>query len=111
VSARKASGSRKARAIAPDSGAALAFDTLSIREVAQRHGQLKAMLERGANEIDLGALTSVDTAGLQLLLAAAHAAQARGMRLRLRGAQPLLSDATRILGMDAQLSALAQILP
>jgi anti-anti-sigma regulatory factor len=100
-------------AAAADAGGAktLAFETLSIREVGQRHLEIQSMLERGDTEIDVGALASVDTAGLQLLLAAAHAAQRRGLRLRLRGAQRLLSDAARLLGMEAQLGALAEIVP
>ncbi|MGA2023668.1 MAG: STAS domain-containing protein [Steroidobacteraceae bacterium] len=93
------------------SGGALALDTLSIREVARRHLELKAMLERGAAELDVSALGSIDTAGLQLLLATALAARARGLKLRLLGAQQLMSGAAEMLGLGAHLREIAEIVP
>ncbi|MGH8230430.1 MAG: STAS domain-containing protein, partial [Steroidobacteraceae bacterium] len=81
------------------------------REVGEVAAQLKALLERGATEVDAGALETVDTAGLQLLLAAAAAARRRGLTLKLVGAQRLHQGAATALGLAEQLSAGAQILP
>jgi anti-anti-sigma regulatory factor len=85
--------------------------SLSIREVGDFAVRLKALLEGGATEIDAGALETVDTAGLQLLLAAAAAARRRGLTLKLVGAQRLYQGAATALGLAEQLSAGAQILP
>src|SRR5580700_211468 len=47
--------------------------SLSIREVGERAAQFKALIAAGSAEVDAGKLESIDTAGLQLLLAAAAA--------------------------------------
>lgn len=83
---------------------------LSIREVSERQRQLQAMLQAGAAEVDAGALASIDTAGLQLLLAAAAAAQARGLKLKLIGGEKLLQGAARALGLAEHLGAAAEVL-
>src|SRR5580700_11018817 len=44
--------------------------SLSIREVGERAAQFKALIAAGSAEVDAGKLESIDTAGLQLLLAA-----------------------------------------
>src|SRR5579863_1204925 len=55
--------------------------SLSIREVSECAAQLKALFAAGSAEVDAHELQSIDTAGLQLLLAAAAAAQRRGLKL------------------------------
>jgi ABC-type transporter Mla MlaB component len=85
--------------------------SLSIREVGERAAQFKALIASGSAEVDAGKLESIDTAGLQLLLAAAAAARRRGLTLRLHGAGSLGSGAASALGLADQLAATAEILP
>jgi anti-anti-sigma regulatory factor len=85
--------------------------SLSIREVKEYATQLKAMLAAGPIEIDATKLESIDTAGIQLLLVAAAAAQRRGFTMKLRGAQGIRTGAARSLGLNEHLAELAEILP
>jgi anti-anti-sigma regulatory factor len=85
--------------------------SLSIREVGERAAELKGLLATGSAVIDARQLESVDTAGLQLLLAAAAAARRRGLTLKLLGAGDLRSGAADALGLAEQLAATAEILP
>jgi anti-anti-sigma regulatory factor len=85
--------------------------SLSIREVGECALQLKTMLSSGATDIDASKLESIDTAGIQLLLAAATTAQRRGFKLKLLGAQGLKTGAARSLGLQEHLGELAEILP
>jgi ABC-type transporter Mla MlaB component len=85
--------------------------SLSIREVGERAAQFKAMFACGSAEADAGKLESIDTAGLQLLLAAAAAARRRGLSLKLHGAEQLHSGAAGALGLAEHLAAAAEILP
>jgi anti-anti-sigma regulatory factor len=85
--------------------------SLSIREVGECAAQLKGLLAKGPTDIDASRLESIDTAGIQLLLAAAAAAQRRGFKLKLLGAHGLKSGAARSLGLAEHLGELAEILP
>jgi ABC-type transporter Mla MlaB component len=85
--------------------------SLSIREVGERAAQFTALIATGSAEVDAGKLESIDTAGLQLLLAAAAAARRRGLTLRLHGAGSLNSGAASALGLADHLAATAKILP
>jgi ABC-type transporter Mla MlaB component len=85
--------------------------TLSIREVGERATQIKAMFAAGAAEVDARMLESVDTAGLQLLLAAAAEARRQGLKLKLLGAERLNAGAAGALGVAEHLAAAAEILP
>jgi ABC-type transporter Mla MlaB component len=85
--------------------------SLSIREVGERAAQFKAMFACGSAEADAGKLESIDTAGLQLLLAAAAAARRRGLNLKLHGAEQLHSGAAGALGLAEHLAVAAEILP
>jgi ABC-type transporter Mla MlaB component len=85
--------------------------SLSIREVSERAAQLRAQFAAGSAEVDVGMLESVDTAGLQLLLAAAAGARRRGLKLKLLGAERLNTGAARALGVAEHLAAAAEILP
>lgn len=105
----------RSQAAAPGEGSAAGAlqlgSSLSIREVAERAAQLKGLFVAGAAEVDVGKLESIDTAGLQLLLAAAAAARGRGLTLRLLGAERLNSGAAGALGLAEHLAAVAEILP
>ena len=70
-----------------------------------------ALFAAGSADVDAHQLESVDTAGLQLLLAAAAAARRHGLTLKLRGAASLNSGAAVALGLADHLSATAEILP
>jgi anti-anti-sigma regulatory factor len=60
--------------------------TLTILQVAEYRRTLLAALEGGAElEVDAGALTEIDVAGLQLLEAAHQSALHRGVALRFPG--------------------------
>jgi anti-anti-sigma regulatory factor len=82
--------------------------SLSIREVGERAAQLKALFAAGSAVVDARKLESVDTAGLQLLLAAAAAARRRGLTLKLLGAGSLNTGAADALA--EHLAATAEIL-
>lgn len=79
--------------------------SLSIREVGAVCVQLQQSIEAGPVEIDLRGLESIDTAGVQLLLAAVLTARQRGSAVQWLGAEKLLSGAAGALGLDAQLAA------
>jgi ABC-type transporter Mla MlaB component len=84
--------------------------SLSIREVSECAVQLKSMLANGPLDVDVSRLETIDTAGIQLLLAAAAAAQRRGFKLKLLGGHALKGGAARSLGLSEHLSELAEIL-
>jgi ABC-type transporter Mla MlaB component len=96
---------------ASSAGALPLGSSLSIREVGERAAQLKALFAAGSAEVDACKLESIDTAGLQLLLAAAAAARRRGLALKLLGGERLNSGAARALGLADQLAAAAEMLP
>jgi anti-anti-sigma regulatory factor len=103
-----------AAATAAPSGTASALvlgASLSIREVGECAAQFKAMFAAGSAEVDARMLESVDTAGLQLLLAAAAAARRRGLTLKLLGAERLNAGPANALGLTDHLSAAAEIQP
>jgi ABC-type transporter Mla MlaB component len=110
TTATAAAGSAGA-ASAASAGPLALGSSLSIREVGERAAQLKALIAAGSAEVDARQLESVDTAGLQLLLAAAAAARRRGLTLKLHGAGSLHSGAASALGLADQLAATAAILP
>jgi ABC-type transporter Mla MlaB component len=100
------------KASAPSVGGTLTLGaSLSIREVGECATQLKALLAAGSVSVDAHQLESIDTAGLQLLLAAAAEARRRGLRLKLLGGENLNRGAAGALGLSEHLAAAAEILP
>jgi anti-anti-sigma regulatory factor len=85
--------------------------SLSIREVGECAAQIKTLLANGSMDVDAAQLESIDTAGMQLLLAAAVAAQRRGIKLRLLNAQGVKIGAAQSLGLTEHLVELAEIVP
>jgi len=83
---------------------------LTISEVREWGRALEAMLMAGAATVDARTLGTIDTAGLQLLLAAARSAQDRGLKLRMLGCARLLTGAADELGMGAQLNGALELL-
>ncbi len=80
--------------------------TLTISDVGDCR---RALLQTDAARLDARALRVVDTAGLQLLLAAGRAAQRRGERLAIDGAAGLLSGAAASLGLETALAAVLDL--
>jgi ABC-type transporter Mla MlaB component len=109
AAAARSPGAASAATVAR-AGALALGSSLSIREVGERAAQFKALIAAGSAEVDASQLESVDTAGLQLLLAVAAAARRRGLTLKLHGAGSLHSDAASALGLADQLAATAEIL-
>jgi len=85
--------------------------SLTIVEARLLQRSLKALIERGRAEADAHALTSVDTAGLQLLLAAGRAAREGGLPFKLFGARALLLDAATSLGLGSALTEVVELMP
>ncbi len=85
--------------------------SLSIRDVTNYAVQIKTLLDDGPVELDLKRVETIDTAGLQLLLAVAGDAERRGFRLRMHGAEAIRTGAAFALGLDGQLASLAEIVP
>ncbi len=74
--------------------------SLRIGEVEARRDMLLRQLDRGEPlRIDVGALQSVDTAGVQLLLAFRQEADRRGIPVDYCGESPELFNALRLLGL------------
>ena len=71
---------------------------LTIREVTAARRQLQRALAAGATAIDASAIALIDTAGLQLLLAAGN-----GGRLRYTAPSKALREAAQQLGLGAAL--------
>ena len=85
-------------AAAPSAGPALP-PSLDIREIAGTFEFLRSAVNCGVEDIDASRVTTVDTAGVQLLLAAGRTAAAHGRALRWVGASSTLLDAATKLGV------------
>ena len=83
--------------------------SLTIVETRTLQRSLKALLQRGRAEADAHALKAIDTAGLQLLLAAGRTARARGLTLKLSGARALLLEAATSLGLGRALTEVVEL--
>ncbi len=86
----------------PDEGEALAIEALEVDDVeACRPRLLEALEAGGPIRIDLGRLTRIDTAGLQLLLACRRAAEAAGRAFDCLAPPPFAVQAARLSGLVA----------
>ncbi len=86
----------------------LAMDTVPLRldpslRIEEVESRRNLLLERlrgpGPVMIDVSGLESVDTAGVQLLLACRREATRRGVQLEYCGESPALTDALQRLGL------------
>ncbi len=91
-------GKRAAVKRKPPPASAVLPACLTIREVSAVHKELCRALRAGATSIDAGAVALIDTAGLQLLLAAAV-----GGRVLCTDPSAALRAAAARLGLDAAL--------
>jgi anti-anti-sigma factor len=74
---------------------------LSIFTVAAIRERLLQALAEGADvEAGLGGVTEIDTAGVQLMLAAGKQAAAQGKTLRFADASPVVQDILNLCGLD-----------
>ena len=100
VASARPAAARASAATAPAAGALPALPAqLDIRDAGTTVGLLKAAIAGGAECIDASRVASVDTAGLQLLLAAGRMAAAHGRALRWEGASSALIEAACKLGV------------
>ncbi len=74
---------------------------LSIYRAAELKTVLLEALAQGALEIDLSAVSDIDTAGVQLLMLAKKTAQQNQHTLRLAGHSPAVLDAFELLNLAA----------
>lgn len=86
-------------------GAVIKLGTsLRIQDVTASRRLMERTLEEGTPvRIDLGGLTDIDTAGVQLLVAYAREAARRGIDIRWSGETSVLLNALRLLGMNGVL--------
>jgi len=79
-------------------------EALVLQTAAAVYPDFEQALDReGDLRIDAGAVTRVDTAGMQLLLALAHSARQRGRKLEIQNAGELIVGKAKILGFSADL--------
>jgi ABC-type transporter Mla MlaB component len=112
MSVKRKSGARPRRARAPGAPAEAALDAplpgaLTIRELGPLAARLRAAIDAGLTQIDASAVVTVDTAGVQLLVAATLGAARLGKELRWRAASPTLLQAATQLGLAASLGLAA----
>ncbi len=79
---------------------------LLIHDVMGRAAQLREALDAGLRSFDLGGVSAIDTAGVQLLLALAREAARRQSPLRLSGCTSVVLPAMRALGLAPELEPL-----
>jgi anti-anti-sigma regulatory factor len=83
--------------------------SLEIADVTEaRRRLLDALVGIRRLSLDVRPLTSVDTAGVQLLLALMRETQRRGIDFTCRGESPPLALALRALGLDGALEGAAR---
>jgi anti-sigma B factor antagonist len=79
--------------------------TLEIRDVDADHRMLTQALEAGTPlRIDLGGISAVDAAGVQLLLALKQEGMRRGIPIEFRGDSAAVKHALALLGLASELS-------
>lgn len=81
----------------------------TIYTAAEQGARLQGHLAECASlDLDLSAVSEIDSAGIQLLLWAARRAGAQGGRLRLLGHGDAVTAAVRLLQLDALLASADQ---
>lgn len=89
---------------AADTGEIALEASLEIADVTEaRRRLLDALVGVRSFSIDVRALTTIDTAGIQLLLAVSQECKRRGIELCCRGESPPLTLALRSLGLGGAL--------
>jgi anti-anti-sigma factor len=96
---------------APDTTpVALGPDMTIAQAAAWRDTLVDALCTASGNlALDLSAVTDIDSAGLQLLLATRRSLHERGAALTLAGLSPTVADALAVFGLDPQLDAVGPL--
>lgn len=96
------------RAVGADHGAAAVLcieGEMTIYQAGQHKAALLGALGQAALlELDLGAVTELDTAGLQLLMLLKDTARAHGKRLRLRAHSAAVAEVFALAGLAGHFS-------
>jgi anti-sigma B factor antagonist len=84
--------------------------------IAHAASQLEVLLEalhapEPAQSLDLSAVTEMDSAGLQLLLALRHSLRERQCELRVAAASPAVNEALRVYGLAQLAPAQREVSP
>jgi anti-anti-sigma factor len=77
----------------------------TVIRAAELRPLLSGGISAGARTLDLSHITEIDSAGLQLLIAARNSAARRGQELALRGAAPAVRALAGLYGLDENLHA------
>lgn len=83
---------------------ALSGEVTVFNANAVRDQLLGALKETGDLDVDLSEVTEIDTAGVQLILAARREAKARSKAVRFSGCSPVVLDVMGLLGLSAYLA-------
>lgn len=79
---------------------------LDVQHIEEARSRILAALAAGAPvTVDLSRIASIDTSGVQLLLALANEARKRGAELQLVGESAALTKALDVLGLRGTLDA------
>lgn len=78
---------------------------MTIYRAAELCAGMQAALGSGCFAMDLSAVTEIDSAGVQLLLAARKSARAKQRELELTGCSAPVAEALGLLGLDTGLAA------
>jgi len=73
---------------------------LTIQTAAEQYAVLRDLMARGLSAFDLSGVTEFDTAGVQILLAAAEKARTQGKALALHSAAPCVREILARYGLE-----------
>lgn len=80
----------------------------TIHQIGEHHHALLSAIQAGASTLDASGITEVDSAGLQLLVAARQSLQRQGRELHLIATSPCVREALSAYGLDANLHPVHQ---
>lgn len=78
----------------------------TIHAIAQQHEALKPVLDAGQHVLDASGITDMDTAGLQLLLAASHSLARQGLAMQIVAPSDSVKAVLQGWCLDAELQPL-----
>jgi anti-anti-sigma regulatory factor len=92
------------RSLSTPASSAIRVENLSIAHVRDLHAAVCSRADAGGTLVlDLAAVDTIDTAGIQLLIAIHQDASRRGQAVELSGMPDAASSAIRLLGMANEL--------
>lgn len=78
----------------------------TIHAIAQQHEALRPMVGAGQHVLDASGITDMDSAGLQLLLAASQSLARQGLALQIVAPSDAVKAVLQGYGLDTELQAL-----